>query len=92
MQKQVQMVPALKQRVAEYEQLVEDLATENTRLILENSALKKLDTPQQKEREELKKLLDRFKDINQKLMQENEELKHKYEVAEKLRLLMKDHF
>ena len=81
----------MKQNLQSYELLVEDLATENTKLILENTALKKQETAK-KEVTELKSILDKFKFVNQKLMTENEDLKHKYEVAEKLHQMMKEHF
>lgn len=57
-------------------------------MILENSILKRDDTA--KERDQLKQFLDKFKAVNSKLLTENEDLKHKYEVAEKLRLDIKE--
>jgi len=36
--------PSLNNHLAQYELLVEELATENTKLIIENSALKKQDS------------------------------------------------
>lgn len=57
-------------------------------MILDNSILKRDDTA--KERDQLKQFLDKFKAVNSKLLTENEDLKHKYEVAEKLRLDIKE--
>ena len=57
-------------------------------MILDNSILKRDDTT--KERDQLKQFLDKFKAVNSKLLTENEDLKHKYEVAEKLRLDIKE--
>ena len=57
-------------------------------MILDNSILKRDDTA--KERDQLKLFMDKFKAVNSKLLTENEDLKHKYEVAEKLRLDIKE--
>ena len=83
--------PSLNNHLAQYELLVEELAAENTKLIIENSALKKQDSIKV-ELQELKLALDKFKEVNQKLMIENDELRHKYEVSEKLYQMMKLHF
>ena len=53
--------------------------------------MKKQDSAK-KEVAELTSILDKFKATNQRLMHENEELQHKYELADKLHQLMKEHF
>ena len=67
--------------------LLEDLTAENTRLIIENHSLSLLS----QEKSELESFLDRFKVTNNRLLNENEDLRHKFDVAEKLRLDMKEH-
>ena len=80
----------MKKKISYYETLLEDLASENTRLILENQFLKKAESHSAEGRDSLKGLLDHFKAANKKLMCENEDIRYRYEVAEKLRIDMKE--
>ena len=82
-------MPGYLDKLELYETLLEDLTSENTRLILENRALQR-SKDQTKEKEGLIKLLDQFKAVNRRLMSENEDLKHRYDVTERLRVEMKD--
>ncbi len=70
--------------------LQEDLQSENTRLLIENSFLKRQikDSPLK----ELTQAMERYREVNRRLISENEEIRYKYEVAEKLRIQIKDHF
>lgn len=65
------------------------MTAENTRLLLENTALKRVISSTE-EKDHLLKLLEDFKTVNRQLINENEDLKHRYEVSEKLRLDTKD--
>lgn len=68
---------------------MEDLTAENTRLILENRCLQR-SQEQTQEKNGLVSLLDQFKAANRRLLSQNEDLKHRCEVNERLRDEMRD--
>jgi hypothetical protein len=72
-----------------YEGITEDLTAENTRLIIENTGLKRA-IDSESEKEHLVRLLEEFRSANRTLINDNEDLRHKYEVAERLRLDAKE--
>lgn len=82
-------LPNYQVKIKFFETLIEDMSAENSRLILENQSLRRgRDTL--RERDALKAMLDDFKQVNRRLMNDNEDLKHRYAVAEKLRLDVKE--
>eukprot|EP00347_Sterkiella_histriomuscorum_P007259 403349649 len=86
--KQKESVQEYLKKIKFYETMIEDLTYENTKLVIKQ---RKMDDLSQ-EKDQLIKLLDQFKAINQKLMKECEDYKHKHEVSEKLRQQLKDFY
>lgn len=85
----IKEVPLLISKLKHYESLLEDLSAENTRLFLENTSLKRARNATN-EKYQLLKLLDEFKTANRRLINDNEDIKHRYDVSEKLRMDAKE--
>ena len=81
-------VDELRKKMDYLETMVEDLACENSRLLIKTQ---KLDQVLQ-EKTQLVSLLDKFQAVNAKLAKEAEDWQHKFEVSDKLRAQMKEYF
>lgn len=64
------------------------MTLENTRLIVKEVRVNDL----LKEKKDLIEVVDEFKKINNKMISEMEELKHKLEVTEKLHISLKERY
>jgi hypothetical protein len=72
--------------------LLEDQTSECSRVLLENHSLRRHSSTQQATITQLESVAERFKVLNKELQRECEELRFRWEVAEKLRGQMKVHF
>lgn len=86
---QLKEVPLYQAKIKTFEGLLEDLSAENTRLLIENAGLKRT-VNSTSEKEYLVKLLEEYKAVNRQLLNEGEDLRHRLEVSEKLRLDAKE--
>jgi len=72
--------------------VLEELTTENAKLMLEGQALRRLSLEHQGTIKGLEEVAERYRTVNRELQRECEEVRFRWEVAEKLRGQMKDHF
>jgi uncharacterized protein with HEPN domain len=71
---------------------LEDQTAECSRVLLENQSLRRHSSTQKATISQLESVAERLKVVNKELQRECEELRFRWEVAEKLRGQMKVHF